>query len=96
VYALGVVLLEIGLWQPALTMEREQFRRVTDGLSIRKFLVRKAAKTLPVHMGDKYGDAVVGCLTGDLGVDDASEGLAFQRAFRTKVVDVLEQAASSV
>ena len=47
-------------------------------------------------MGEKYRDAVVACLTSDFGVDDASEGLAFQRAFRTKVVDVLERAAAHV
>jgi hypothetical protein len=77
-------------------MEREQFKRVTDCFAIQKFMIRKANKALPIQMGEKYKNVVVVCLTGDFGVDDASEGLAFQRAIRTKVVDVLKQAAVSV
>lgn len=86
-----------GLWQPALTLEREQFKRVTDPLTIQKFLVRHASKTLPLQVGEKYTDVVVRCLNGNFDVkDDTKEDLKLQQAFRTLVVNVLERAGLNV
>ncbi|TKA64851.1 hypothetical protein B0A49_06328 [Cryomyces minteri] len=86
IYALGVVLLEIGLWQPALTLEREQFKRVRDPFTIQKFLVRHASKTLPLQVGEKYTEVVVRCLTGDFDMkDDTKEDLKLQQSFRNLV-----------
>lgn len=51
IYALGVVLLEIGLWQPALTLEKSGFTRVKSN-AITKILIRHAEKRLGAKMGD--------------------------------------------
>lgn len=76
-------------------MERDRFRRVQDGTEIKKHLIKVATKGLPICMGEKYKDVVIACLTSNFGVDD-TENLAFQRAFRTQVADILGKAATSM
>ena len=88
---------QTGLWQPAISLEREQFKRVQDRFMVQKYLVRRAAKDLPLQVGKKYKNVVLRCLSGDLQVEnDTAEGLGFQQIYQTKVVDVLEQAALHV
>lgn len=97
IYALGVVLLEIGLWQPAITLEKDQFRRLKDPASIRKCLSLQAQKRLGSRTGEKYKDIVLKCLHGDFNVvNDTKEDSKLQREFRIQVVDVLERAADSI
>ncbi|OMP87512.1 hypothetical protein BK809_0007599 [Diplodia seriata] len=92
IYALGVVLLEIGLWQQAITLERNQFRNARNPDVIRDQLLNQAQRRLSDKMGHKYQDIVMKCLSTDFGVRDDTKGdLKLQQAFRTQVVDVLEK-----
>ncbi|KAI9148806.1 Sodium transport ATPase 5 [Paramyrothecium foliicola] len=89
IYALGVVLLEIGLWAPALTLEKHGFTRTHNPQAIKKQLIRQAEKRLGAKMGDKYKEIVLRCLQGSFDVvGDTKEDLKLQQAFRAQVVDV--------
>ncbi|KAM0252318.1 hypothetical protein ACHAQJ_007811 [Trichoderma viride] len=96
IYALGVALLEIGLWQPALSLEKTKFARVRpDG--IQKHFIRHAEKRLGAKMGEKYRAVVLSCLRGDLECsNDTKEDLKLQQAFRAQVVDILEKIADFI
>ncbi|KAI9685289.1 MAG: hypothetical protein M1822_004662 [Bathelium mastoideum] len=97
IYALGVVLLEIGLWQPALSLEKDHFKRLRDPSLIKKCLTAQAEKRLSPRAGEKYKAIVLKCLNGDFNVtNDTKEDSKLQREFRTQVVDVLEKAANSI
>jgi hypothetical protein len=89
VYALGVVLLELGTWQPAMAVYNEYCAR-QPGIrpkprGIRKILLSMAAKKLPYHMGPAYAQAVDYCLS--IG-SNAVDGLAME--FRRSVVQKLD------
>ncbi|KAF4830414.1 hypothetical protein CGCTS75_v005919 [Colletotrichum tropicale] len=97
IYALGVVLLEIGLWQPVLTLEKSGFSKVRDLHTIKKHLIKHAEKRFGAKMGEKYQKVVLNCLKGDFKVfDDTKEDLKLQQAFRANVVDLLQKSADSV
>lgn len=70
IYALGVVLLEIGLWRPAIRFEN--FSNMTPD-ERKDSLVEHARYRLPHYMGFAYTDAVVACLLGSLGSYDQSD-----------------------
>jgi hypothetical protein len=97
IYALGIVLLEIGLWQRAITLEKNHFKTARDPFVIRAQLTKQAQRRLGDKMGEKYQQVVLTCLAGDFGVvNDTREDLKLQQAFRTQVVDVLERIASYI
>ena len=97
IYALGVVLLEIGLWEPAIKLEKNMFAYASNSHAVQAQLIKHAQKRLESRVGRKYKDIVIKCLTGQFGVqDDTKEDLKLQQAFRTQVVDVLETAANYV
>ncbi|KAA8899142.1 hypothetical protein FN846DRAFT_960926 [Sphaerosporella brunnea] len=97
IYALGVVLLEIGLWQPAVELERGGFATVTDPRGIQKQLQKHASKRLRDKVGEKYTNIVLKCLAGDFNVpNDTKDDLKLQMLFRESVISVLEKAAQSV
>ncbi|KAI1804418.1 hypothetical protein F4811DRAFT_520533 [Daldinia bambusicola] len=97
IYALGVVLLEIGLWQQATSLEKSGFARVRDPYAIKKQLVRNAEKRLASKMGERYKQVVVKCLENGFGVgDDSKEDLKLQQAFRSQVIDALEDATKHI
>lgn len=97
-YALGVVLLEIGLWETIPSL----FRRVIDRTNdtggafpaperIKAKLVELANGNLPTGMGTKYAKAVQTCLDGEFDVTDDDEQqtrLGFE--FRKRVVEIME------
>lgn len=91
----GVVLLEIGLWQRAITLEKNQFRTARDPFVIQAQLLKQAQRRLGDKMGEKYQQIVLACLTGQFGVDPR-EDLKLQQAFRTQVVDVLEKSVAYI
>jgi serine/threonine protein kinase len=75
IYSLGVVLLEIGLWEPAKKMYNDyarEFRRrepLVGSLSpstIRKNLLGDASRRLEHRMGLAYKEAVVSCLSDEI------------------------------
>jgi hypothetical protein len=97
IYALGVVLLEIGLWESAITLEKNLFAHASNAYAVQAQLKKHAARRLGSRVGEKYKDVVLKCLTGQFGVsDDTKDDLKLQQAFRNQVVDVLELAANYV
>jgi len=62
IYALGVVLLEVGLWRAA--MGYEKWDPATPADEIRRALEEHAKQRLPHYMGQDYTDMVVACLQG--------------------------------
>jgi len=96
IYALGVVLLEIGLWTPAMNL----IGRLSESgkpEDISKRLIWHAEHNLPVKVGIKFRDVTVRCLTGDFGVerDDEEESVLLQ-TFSKYVVDVISNAAANI
>ncbi|KAH6894462.1 hypothetical protein B0T10DRAFT_545974 [Thelonectria olida] len=96
IYSLGVVLLEIGLWQTAREMHDDLVEgyyggvQPTEGVPgnlIREAFLREAKTRLAHRMGASYEEAVVTCLSGDLGdrLLDADFAGEFQRRVVEKV-----------
>ncbi|KAF2806413.1 uncharacterized protein BDZ99DRAFT_523862 [Mytilinidion resinicola] len=95
IYALGVVLLEIGLWQPAITLESNNFKNARDPVAIKMQLLKHASRRLGDKMGDNYAKVVDVCLTGEFGIqNDTKEDLKLQQAFHVQVVEVLARMSS--
>jgi hypothetical protein len=92
-YSIGIVLLEIGLWNP-LSYMTAKFRTVTPD-QLRDILVNRYASRLGPRMGLVYRDVVLSCLRGDFDVEDTdgvSEICNFAQ-FLEKVVEPLEELA---
>jgi len=77
IYSLGVVLLEIGLWQPIAALEASGFRNLEpeDRIQIQTFLLKKAAQKLPFRVGTAYATVVKMCLTGIFEVEMVDGGI---------------------
>lgn len=96
IYALGIVLLEIGLWSTALDIYNQYRTRMTDAAKaqqltarqIRKLFIDAAQNRLSHHMGPAYTKAVLACLRDDL-VEDVDEA-DFPMIFQDKVLDKLD------
>ncbi|KAF7718281.1 Uncharacterized protein PECH_002883 [Penicillium ucsense] len=92
-YALGVVLLEIGLWatlsrlMEAKINEAHKNGKLPNRHKVAADLVALAGQGLPKEMGVGYTKAVLTCLAGDFREKDGP-GLAMD--FQSKVIDVLE------
>ena len=88
-YSLGVVLLEIGLWQTALDIFRP--KNVSPSpTEIKQKFQSECSKRLAHYAGESFRDSVSVCLASCFGVtmeDSAESNLA--RAFQKKVVDRL-------
>ncbi|MCJ1359654.1 MAG: hypothetical protein MMC33_009656 [Icmadophila ericetorum] len=91
-YALGVVLLEVGLWR---TVSQLFDSRIKDGQRTGKLpkpkevcaaLVSLAQVDLPKEMGEEYAAAVVMCLTGSF---RSGSDIELSLDFREKVLDVI-------
>ena len=96
IYAFGVLLLEIGLWQVAqeLFSSADQASKVkTPPRKVKDILVANASKKLGHYMGERYKEAVLACLEAKkpkLGVTDDDEGQGkLLEAFK-KIVEELE------
>jgi hypothetical protein len=91
------VLLELGLWEKAITLEKNRFSYAKGPHVIQAQLQKQASRRLGPKVGEKYKQVVLKCLSGDFGVtDDTKDDLKLQQAFRNQVVDVLERAAANV
>ena len=97
IYAVGVVLLEIGLWRTVTSLFKERIDRVLQGKlnmereNVRKDLLKLAREYLPMEMGTKYCQAVQTCLSGDFGIlhdDKQRTNLALE--FRHQVLDLVD------
>jgi serine/threonine protein kinase len=96
VYALGVVLLEIGLWRTAISlyddyMDVETQKEDLTGDRIQEEFLKLAGERLGHQMGTSYKEAVVKCLDGSLGklhgTDETDRDFAtiFQREIVRKI-----------
>ncbi|KAL8730477.1 MAG: hypothetical protein Q9166_004041 [cf. Caloplaca sp. 2 TL-2023] len=93
-YAVGVVLLEVGLWRtiPRVFQKHieaaRQNRPFPQPITIRDQLLKLAQKT---SLGAAYAAAVTVCLTGDFGIaKDDKQQANLGLAFRQQVLDVIE------
>lgn len=92
IYSLGVVLLEIGLWQTALDMLDPRQRDSMSPQDVRSALQIACDQRLAHYAGESYQKAVSACLGADLGVDvDNEEGTHLGAAFKQKVIDRIEE-----
>ena len=93
IYGLGVVLLEIGLWQSAqdIVLGRDR-KEVTVDEMVQK-LQSAVSHRLAHYAGVMYRDAVNACLLGECEqeFDDRSQS-NLARAFRAKVIEKLDPA----
>ncbi|KAI9734821.1 MAG: hypothetical protein M1834_001899 [Cirrosporium novae-zelandiae] len=95
IYALGVVLLEIGIWRTVSSFCRNQIR-IASGKGIlplertTSWYLDYVKTTLTAEMGRAYSDAVSLCLTGKFGVDnDDDQKTILSLVFREKVIEVM-------
>jgi hypothetical protein len=90
IYSLGVILLEIGLWQSAFDIvNRERKETITPSLMLRR-LQGACLERLAHYAGISYQRAVNVCLTSEFGVDldDLNES-RLAASFQKRVVDEL-------
>lgn len=97
VYALGVVLLEIGLWKQARTISKSGFSRVMSGLPVKEKLESWASDLkLGSAMGRRYQEIVLKCLQSDFGEFRGSakeQEVEFLERFNTDVSKTMLNAA---
>ena len=91
IYSLGVILLEIGLWEPIIHLDKkEPFK---DGYTTRSRLLRHATKRLAFYAGEQYQALVLRCLNGDFGdlSRDDKIGSELQRQLGKHISQALPQ-----
>ena len=90
IYALGVMLLEVGCWKQASRMDRRGrgFSDRQNENEVRDELLAVAKEQLPHLAGESYSQAVITCLDGSLadGLKEGSEGLELHQAFGKRVL----------
>ncbi|KAK3315412.1 hypothetical protein B0H66DRAFT_344444 [Apodospora peruviana] len=93
IYSLGVVLLEIGRWKPALGFHHGKFRNVESGSLVRNRLVESATdQKMLSSMGTRYQSIVLKCLQWS-SLQDVSEDVE-TLDFQTEVLDTLDEIVS--
>jgi hypothetical protein len=87
-YSLGVVLLEIGLWQSIVDIVQGKSKQVSSPEMVRYKIQVAISDRLGHYVGKTYQAAVNVCLNSDFGVelDDRQES-RLARAFQKKVID---------
>jgi hypothetical protein len=89
-YSLGVVLLEVGLWECATSIVRLRSGKDIAVSTVQKRLLAAAAERLSHHAGSSFTEAVTTCLTGrfDVKLDDEIES-ELGKAVQKLVIDRL-------
>lgn len=93
-YALGVVLLELGLWRKALSLLK--ISNVADPTQVKSALVARAQSHLGYTAGSSYRNIVISCLQGKVECEDDDQIIhAGKNAarFRTVILDQLARLA---
>ena len=99
IYAYGVLLLEIGLWQPVT--EHRYLQGISEGREestpehMRALLVKIAKQSLAHNMGANYRDAVVACLEDGL-KSVVGGSVAHSNLARALEAQVLEEIAKGL
>lgn len=95
IYALGVILLEIGLWESVITLGRKAplMERYKDGDAAKERYLKYTKSQLGFYAGEKYQDLVRRCLEGDFGdlSGDDKTGSGLQREFGRAVTLALAE-----
>lgn len=91
-YAVGVVLLEIGMWKTVSTVFKSQVAEARPGNAkkVRDQMMTLAETRLPPEMGTRYAEAVKMCVGGFGIVEDDKHQTNLGLAFRQQVLDLLE------
>lgn len=91
-YAVGVVLFEIGVWKTVSTVFQPQVTTARQGNAkhVKDQLMTLARTRLPEEMGTRYADAVQSCIGGFGIVEDDKDRTNLGLAFRQQVLDLLE------
>jgi hypothetical protein len=85
VYSLGVVLLEIGLWRPIVSLHRNGFSTVQLRTEVQAYILAAAKhQRLRAAMGRRYQAIVIACLEGIAGADQELQSLGLN-TFKTEV-----------
>ena len=92
IYALGVVLLEVGLWRGA--MGYENWNPMMPADEIQQSLEEHARQRLPHYMGQAYTDMVVACLQGAF-VGEGRTGAALSDVERERTLLAYHEAVVS-
>ena len=96
-YAVGVVLLEIGLWRTVASIFKKHITQAEQGLpypnkeDVKSMLMSLAQTHLPPAMGTKYSTAVQQCISG-LDPVETTKQMSQELAFR-HILDLLEAGA---
>ncbi|KAK0670323.1 hypothetical protein QBC41DRAFT_96514 [Cercophora samala] len=86
IYSLGVVLLEIGLWQSALEIVRKLPSK-SSGLEIQSYLMKQCDERLAHFAGESYQNVVATCFKSSYEVElDDAFGSRSAKSFHEKVV----------
>ncbi|CAG8973486.1 hypothetical protein HYALB_00002811 [Hymenoscyphus albidus] len=97
IYSLGVVLLEIGLWQCAADIVYPSHKKpIPSGADMQKKLQTAVRDRLGHYMGEEYKDSVEKCLAAsfDVKMDDENES-QLTRMFQKKVINSISQGVRS-
>lgn len=97
IYSLGVVLLEIGLWQTAEEIIKTSRRAIPTTTGVvkeksqeRSVFLHHCSERLAHYAGERYRDAVDACLSSDFGVNlDDQSGSRLARAFQSRIIDTI-------
>ena len=86
-YSLGVVLLEIAIWQTARQIVDDNIpdpdaRRIPD--NIRQVYIAVAKQRVPARMGENFQHAVLACLTGEF--EDQCHSPEFLQIFQKEII----------
>ena len=94
-WAFGVILLEIGLWEPVLNVIRRHSKNSPSHLTpeeAKVFLVSACGNEVDYNCGNRFRRIIEMCLKSDFGVPEESElQINLQVVFRQKVVLSLEE-----
>ncbi|KAG4433090.1 hypothetical protein IFR05_011430 [Cadophora sp. M221] len=104
IYALGTMLLEIGLWESLSQLDAGALLKPAANSMIletaeatQSRLLKHAKRRLAFYTGERYQAVVVKCLQGDFGVEfDDRLGSRLSAAFGESVVEVLGELKDSL
>jgi len=88
--ALGVVLLEIGLWQRAETLVGDEHQPLSQPEAVSQKLKKHAKIRLGYTTGETFQKIVLACLNGDF-VESSDSRL--HKRFRLEIVQILDRLA---
>ncbi|KAG7001514.1 hypothetical protein G7Y79_00031g066290 [Physcia stellaris] len=96
IYAFGVILLEIGLWESIESLDKGKLLSDAhpDPVESKRVLMKHANLTLGFRAGERYQQIVLKCLDGGFEATESNDtiGSKLQLRFMKEVVDALQDA----